>query len=353
MVNRRGCLWSTGAELLVLTLLLTMPCILTGCQPATPKVEPPPAVTKVDRCLLDGTVVYRGEQTKRPLAVVVDNDPAAWPVSGLSRACIVYEVPVEGGLTRFIALYQHLDTAMIGPVRSLRSHFVPFVTENGALVAHVGGSPAGLAAASNLSRLDELTLAEPFWLASDRERPYATYTNTDKMRTTAVHLGFSTAADSAMTAIASFDDATAFTAATASTGATAPQAADRISIGGGKLARVDYRYDTASLTYIRAVGGRDVRDGTGAVSPKTVIVLTLPKSARASDPEATIKLAGQSGTATYYSEGVAVRGTWSRDASAAGRLQLGDAAGKPIVLRPGQIWVHLVYADEPVTPAIR
>ena len=54
------------------------------------------------------------------LAVKVDNHPAARPQSGIEQAEAVYEVMVEGGLTRFIALFHHSDSAWVGPMRSAR-----------------------------------------------------------------------------------------------------------------------------------------------------------------------------------------------------------------------------------------
>src|SRR5439155_19401498 len=54
------------------------------------------------------------------LAIKVENLPEARPQAGLNKADIVYEEPVEGGITRFIVLYQCQDSSRVGPVRSAR-----------------------------------------------------------------------------------------------------------------------------------------------------------------------------------------------------------------------------------------
>src|SRR6266516_4523445 len=71
--------------------------------------------------LLGGKAGVRGQVPGRPaLAVKVENLPVARPQTGLSWADIVYEEPVEAGITRFIAIYQCQNASRIEPVRSGR-----------------------------------------------------------------------------------------------------------------------------------------------------------------------------------------------------------------------------------------
>ncbi len=74
----------------------------------------------------------------RPVAFVVENDPEARPQSGLADADMVYEAPTEGGITRFLAVYQTRQSGSIGPIRSARVYFVELANELGAVFAHVG-----------------------------------------------------------------------------------------------------------------------------------------------------------------------------------------------------------------------
>ena len=88
---------------------------------------------------------------ERPIAVMVDNDNKdARPQAGLDEAYLVYEMLVEGGSTRFMALFRNVSTEKIGPVRSSRHYFLDFVKENDAIYTHYGWSPKATADISNL-----------------------------------------------------------------------------------------------------------------------------------------------------------------------------------------------------------
>ena len=84
------------------------------------------AITEIVRpdpiCPLTGLRATGDAVPARPaLAVKIENSPLARPQAGLNDADIVYEEPVEGGITRFIALYQCADVDRLGPVRSART----------------------------------------------------------------------------------------------------------------------------------------------------------------------------------------------------------------------------------------
>lgn len=76
-----------------------------------------------DPCPLTGELLARGRDApSRPvLGVKVENTDAAYPLAGLNQADVIYEELVEGGVSRFVALFQCHDTARVGPVRSART----------------------------------------------------------------------------------------------------------------------------------------------------------------------------------------------------------------------------------------
>ena len=78
---------------------------------------------------INGNVMAEKSWENRPLAVMVENHPDARPQSGLSLADIVYETLAEGGITRFLAIYQSRDAGQIGPVRSAREYFAQIADE--------------------------------------------------------------------------------------------------------------------------------------------------------------------------------------------------------------------------------
>ena len=65
------------------------------------------------------------EATKRPItAIMIENSPEARPQSGLKQGGVIYEAIAEGGITRFVVLYQESRPQLIGPVRSVRPYYV-------------------------------------------------------------------------------------------------------------------------------------------------------------------------------------------------------------------------------------
>lgn len=82
------------------------------------------------------------ESNTRPYAVMINNLNEARPYqSGLQDAYIVYEIIVEGGITRMMALFKDATTERIGSVRSARHYYLDYAVENDAIYAHYGWSP--------------------------------------------------------------------------------------------------------------------------------------------------------------------------------------------------------------------
>jgi len=89
-------------------------------------------------------------QMNRPLAVVIDNIIPALPQFGVSKADIIYEILVEGGATRMLALFQDPSEAgVIGAVRSARLYTVDLAQSYDAIFMFSGGSPQANAAIRN------------------------------------------------------------------------------------------------------------------------------------------------------------------------------------------------------------
>lgn len=87
----------------------------------------------------------------RPYAIMINNLSVARPYqSGLQDAYIVYEMVVEGGITRLMAIYKDKELNRIGPVRSSRHYYLDYALENDAIYVHFGWSPQ---AQSDISKL--------------------------------------------------------------------------------------------------------------------------------------------------------------------------------------------------------
>ncbi len=120
----------------------------------------------------------------RVACVMVENSADAWPLSGVERAFLVIEAPVEGNIPRFVACFAEDadEVTKIGPVRSARPYYVSWISGfSSAIYAHVGGSPEALALleeTQDLYDMNEFWNGSFFWRDSYRTAPHNAYTST-------------------------------------------------------------------------------------------------------------------------------------------------------------------------------
>ena len=88
---------------------------------------------------LTGEAIEAGSLSRPSLAAKIDNHPSARPQVGLDEADIVFEELVEGGLTRYLAVWHSTLPAEIGPVRSVRPMDPEIVSPFGGVFAYSGG----------------------------------------------------------------------------------------------------------------------------------------------------------------------------------------------------------------------
>lgn len=95
--------------------------------------------------------IVNEDSTPRPFAVMINNISVARPLqSGLQDAYLMYEIIVEGGISRYLALFIDQSTERIGSIRSARHYFLDYALENDAIYVHHGQSPQ---AQSDFSKL--------------------------------------------------------------------------------------------------------------------------------------------------------------------------------------------------------
>lgn len=91
------------------------------------------------------------DSNTRPYAVMINNIKTVWGYqSGVQDAYMVYEIIVEGGYTRLMALYKDKNLDRIGSVRSSRHYFLDYALENDAIYVHFGWSPQAQSDMSSL-----------------------------------------------------------------------------------------------------------------------------------------------------------------------------------------------------------
>jgi len=301
--------------------------------------------TDTAACPLCGLEVVEEELHHRPLAVVVDNAAAAQPQSGLNDACLVYEVLVEGGITRLVAFYLHADTAAIGPVRSLRPYMLNLTIPLGAVVAHVGGSPEALSDVVRLRpaamNIDAFASAGPFRRSESRAAPHNTYTGVSLLRSASRALGYEGQTLTTLTPDA-FDFAPTPEAAVLPTG----QSTRRFTVtyAAPRNYSVTYDYDTLTGQWMRYLNGCAHEDAaTGhQVRSATVIVLFAQTQVVPGDPEGRLEVSlTGSGQARIFCLKRVFEVRWSKSGRGSGFV-FTDTGGNPVTLPPGPVWVLIV-----------
>jgi len=146
---------------------------------------------------------YTGEEITQeaydnlPVMAIIENSDDARPQSGLKSADIVYETMAEGGIPRFIALFQKNNSDKIGPIRSARPYFIDISKEYNLPFAHCGGSGDALVKIKNenLMSLNEISYTSTYWRDKERKAPHNLYTSTEKLRSLVKSKGYITASN--------------------------------------------------------------------------------------------------------------------------------------------------------------
>ena len=121
------------------------------------------------------------DSNKRPIAVMIDNNVGNNSHAGLQDSYINYEIIVEGGLTRIMAIFKDKDVDLIGPVRSSRHYFLDYALESDAIYTHYGWSEFAKTDISSLgvNNINGLYDENAFWRDKQLKSPHNVFTNTD------------------------------------------------------------------------------------------------------------------------------------------------------------------------------
>mgnify|MGYP001607380074 FL=1 len=292
----------------------------------------------------------KAETLSQVVGVMVDNHPDARPESGISKAKIVYEAPVEGGLTRYLAIFDSKQkVGEVGPVRSARSYFLDWLQEYGnALYMHSGGSPEALTAIKTRKIFDanEFFLGSYFKRDKDRQAPHNLYTNSDNWR----KIILSPPARGGVRGGGSGQSADLFAASKAWKYA---KLAGKTIGGKGELKipygpdnMVTWVYDAKKLDYARFVNGNKEidKDGTEVRARNILVQITSVKEINGDDKGRVEITTVGSGDAIILKKGSVVYSTWKK-ADAKSRTRFYDKNKKEVILSPGNTWVEIVSTE--------
>lgn len=332
-LTRRG-----RVALIVLAILVVMGAVVGAAIVTRPEggsivdavtdlVQPNP------ECPLTGLPASDGDAPARPvLAVKIENSPPARPQAGLNDAEIVYEEPVEGGITRFIALYQCADVDRLGPVRSARTTDPDVLTQFGVPVfAYSGGAPLVGQRVREAGLLDVNFEEHPDLYDRDpaREMPHDVFTSSSRLWAGA------TWPAELPDGVFVFDEDLPEISRPAGT----------VNLDFSPSSDVWWRWDAGLGLWLRWHGDYPhlLEDGSqvGATTVVVQVVEVVPGTIvdAAGNPSPEVSLLG-GGKAYVFRDGRVVVGTWVRDS-------LGEVTrfltkeGEEIALPPGRTWVEL------------
>jgi len=305
--------------------------------------------------ILDGVPMsdeeWEARKDRPPLAVMVDNSPSAMPQVGLDKADLVFEAFVEGGVTRFMAVFWRQEANVVEPVRSARTPFAIWVDELGALYAHAGGAQTdneanatGQIAEWGIKDLNAFGSGADgaYYRDGSRYSPHNLVAQTPALREAAVSMGF--AGPSAV-------EPWSFKAAGEGTSGDPAAAGIEVNFRENRVPwqLVQWHWDAEAKAYLRFEGGGPHRDGESKEQLRftNVVVMRVPWSVVDESAHVLLDQFGE-GPASVFLDGRVIEGKWMKKDRVA-RTRFYDAAGKEIAFNRGPIFIEVVGPQSLVT----
>ena len=248
----------------------------------------------------------------RPYAVMINNNHAAWPQCGLQDAYLVYEIIVEGGISRMMALYKDVYPTKVGSIRSARHYFIDYAEENDAIYIHWGGSPQAYSRINKgINDLDGIALeGSVFFRDKSLNRAYehTGFVNLEKAKKYAEGKGYTrdTEKDLLLNYSAEEIDLSIDTSATS---------AGEVILKYSDYHTTSYEYDEENKVYKRSMSGKanvDLETGE-QYTAKNIIVYKVKNYTLAGKNKGRQELENiGSGNGYYISNGYSVPITWEK-----------------------------------------
>lgn len=281
---------------------------------------------------------------RRAIGVMLAGDPINRPMSGFSKADMVWELPVlTSDVTRLLGVYQCGEPTDIGSVRSARHDYLFLAEGIDAIVAHWGGSYHALnrIAAGEFQTINALTNPyQAFFRKTTLPAPYNGFTTYERLWNALQKLGYRTT-----TNFNGFDFKDDAPVAERPAGGT-------LRIAWPGAFRVQYEYDPTTNRYVRFWAGvkqTDAEDGK-VVAPSSVAIMRATNQfADGPGGYNDVGIEGQ-GALEVYQDGTVIRGTWKKnELEKKDPVHFTNEQGQPIVFTRGQLWVMAVEPEITVT----
>ena len=305
--------------------------------PTKPAIVQPTTVAST----LTGLPVSPNVNNLPVTAVMIENSIDARPQSGLTQAGVVFEAVAEGGITRYMALYQDTSPGYVGPIRSVRPYYLQWALGFDAAIAHVGGSPEAIQDIQswNVKNLDQFYNGSYYQRVNTRPSPHNVYTSITSLNSLEESKGYTASIY------------TGFGRKTDNPAATPTATSINFNPSISDFA-VHYDYNHTTNNYLRSVGGEPEMDVDQAgnetqVTPKVVIALVMQQGLEADGLHTIYGIIG-SGQAYIFEDGIVTVGTWQKTSNTA-QITFTDTNSQTIALDAGQTWITIVGSSSDIS----
>ena len=311
--------------------------------------------------------IFNGEQ--RPVAVMIDNvGKDAWPQVGFNDAYFVYEIIVEGGISRMMVLFKGTMPEEIGSIRSARPYYIDYALEHDAIFVHYGHT---IKAEDDLKALDVdhiegLYDEKPFWRTNSLYAPHNVSSSMERIQTAIESYGFrNTSTDKGFKYVADdydlepvyeavVDDSELEDAIGDPPIPVVTNIANSVKVTYSTTHSTSYTYDAESKLYKRFMRGvaHTDRITKEQYTAKNIIIQFVPNSALGDTREVPDKGYQKlsnigSGNGYFITNGKFVEITWQKTARASKTLYI-DLDGNEIVLNDGITYVQITPENQKV-----
>jgi Protein of unknown function (DUF3048) N-terminal domain/Protein of unknown function (DUF3048) C-terminal domain len=290
-----------------------------------------------ETCPLTDVEATGGVQDRPALAVKVENSSEALPQAGLNDADIVYEEPVEGGITRFMAVYQCEDAGRIGPIRSARLVDADLLRQFGDPIFAFAGGVAQVVSAVEESGAVPIPYTGPsdfFEEDPNRSRPHHVFSSTERL--------YGDTSSGPPESVFRFDPDRP----------TDQKRARLVHLDFSPFANVFWRFSPKNRVWLRSHDEEPhtLEDGSQVSAVNVVVQVVQVRPGQivdvAGNPSPEIDAVG-SGKAYVFRNGRVIEGQWEREDREAVTTFV-SASGDEIALAPGRTWVELFPSDRPI-----
>lgn len=282
------------------------------------------------------------DSNKRPIAIMLDNNVGNNSHAGLQESYINYEIIVEGGLTRIMALYKDREVDVIGPVRSSRHYFLDYSSESDAIYAHYGWSTYAEKdiKALDIDNINGLTVESAYWRDQSISAPHNVFTSTQKLYEKAKDMKYSTTTNNWKLLDYSVDEITFKDPKEDETDERL--LANEISLKYSNYQTVSYTYDEENKYYLRFMNGKAHTDKMTEkqLHYKNIIVVQVFNKLLDHEGRQDLDTEG-TGKGYYITNGYALPITWTKD-SRTQKTEYTYSDGSKIKVNDGNTFIQIV-----------